>query len=250
MKKKPAIRRHHAPQFYVIFAVGTFFVGVFVTLVFTKVLAQTNETIYACVNKVGGNMRVVKADETCSKNENSLSWNKEGPAGPQGPSGGDSGLPYSCANCYLGAHADKFAGKNLTGAQLNNATFGAVDLSNVIFQKGFFRNVDFRGANLTGADFSNLLKDAPNFYESSQNIRFNDANLTNANFSNSKIGSSEFNGANMQNTNFSNAILKYLNFSGAQNMNTANITDTTWEGVTCPDGTNSNNNGNTCAGHF
>lgn len=61
----------------------------------TWVLAQDGEMIYACVNHVG-NLRIVEEGVTCRNNEQSLSWNEqgpqglpgaEGPAGPTGPAG-------------------------------------------------------------------------------------------------------------------------------------------------------------------
>ncbi|MGH7204332.1 MAG: hypothetical protein ACREHC_07850 [Candidatus Levyibacteriota bacterium] len=67
--------------------------------------------------------------------------------------------------------------------------------------------------------------------------------LSNANFSHSSV--LNFEGATLQNVNVTNAILE-----GSENMSTATVSGAIWSNTTCPDGTNSNNNGNTYAGHF
>jgi uncharacterized protein YjbI with pentapeptide repeats len=55
--------------------------------------------------------------------------------------------------------------------------------------------------------------------------------------------------------NFTNANLELVNFQdanlyGAVGMDTANVNEAVWSNTTCPDGTNSDNNGNTCEGHL
>ena len=83
MRKKSAIRTHHAPHFYAIFALLAIAVGVFGTVLITKALAL-NAVIYSCVSKTNGAVRIVEATTTCKSSENPLSWNQEGPAGPPG----------------------------------------------------------------------------------------------------------------------------------------------------------------------
>lgn len=251
MGKRTAYRtQKHAPHFYFIFAAVAVLIGVFGTIVYTNVFAQGTEMVYSCVQKVSGNMRIVSATESCKSNETALNWNKQGPAGPQGSPGAASstGLPFFCGGCLLAPYADKFAGKDFSKAQINNSDFNGADLHGVIFKGGLFTNVWFNNANLVGADLSDM-HPAPGLGTISGN-EFKNANLTNANFSNSQIGNNDFRGANMQNVNLSNTSLGGVNFSGAQNMSTADITSTTWNNCTCPDGSNSNGNGNTCVGHF
>lgn len=49
-------------------------------------VAGAQSEVVACANK-RGKLRVVSAGATCKKNEQALSWNREGPTGPIGPSG-------------------------------------------------------------------------------------------------------------------------------------------------------------------
>ena len=235
-----------------VFSVVALLVGVVGTIAVTQVLAQSaNEMIYGCVNKTNGAVRIVATGETCKNHENALNWSVQGPAGPAGAPGSssNSGLPFHCAfPCYLTPFADKFRGKDFSGAQLSQASFAGADLTGVTFKGGLFISTVFSDANLTGADLSDF-KEIPG-WDRSRNNKFIRANLTNANFSNGSFTGSDFSDTNLQNTDFSNTILRSNTFKGAQKMNTANITDTTWIGVTCPDGTNSDNNGSTCVGHF
>jgi hypothetical protein len=48
-------------------------------------------TIHACLNKKTGAVRIVSSKAKCKKNEKTLSWNSEGPAGKNG-SNGNNGL--------------------------------------------------------------------------------------------------------------------------------------------------------------
>ena len=50
--------------------------------------AQSNTVYYACVGN-SGNVKMVKASETCKKNENRIEWNQRGPQGLAGPAGAD-----------------------------------------------------------------------------------------------------------------------------------------------------------------
>jgi len=52
-------------------------------------------TIYACVSKKGGAMRIVSAKTKCRHGEHKLSWSSTGPAGPAGAPGapGAAGAP-------------------------------------------------------------------------------------------------------------------------------------------------------------
>jgi hypothetical protein len=56
---------------------------------------STGGEIHACVKNVGGNIRIVAADEACKDNETGLQWNFEGPQGPRGDRGevGPQGPP-------------------------------------------------------------------------------------------------------------------------------------------------------------
>lgn len=53
------------------------------------------DVIYACVNSSSGTIKIVSVTDECAGNEESVSWNREGPVGPQGTPGpqGPAGLP-------------------------------------------------------------------------------------------------------------------------------------------------------------
>lgn len=49
--------------------------------------STSSTVINACVGKITGLVRIVDAGSSCLRNENAVSWNQTGPAGPQGPQG-------------------------------------------------------------------------------------------------------------------------------------------------------------------
>ncbi|MDP9333234.1 MAG: pentapeptide repeat-containing protein [Actinomycetota bacterium] len=140
-------------------------------------------------------------------------------------------------------HGAFLAETNFSNANLTAANFTCADLSLAILTGSVgFTSTDLRsanglggivlhGLNLSGFDFSNLdlysINDLP-------------ADFSSANASNAK-----FPGANLSSANFTNT-----NLTGASGMSTATLTGVTWNNTTCPDGTNSNNDGNTCVGHL
>jgi uncharacterized protein YjbI with pentapeptide repeats len=90
--------------------------------------------------------------------------------------------------------------------------------------------------------------------------------MLNAQLQGDELGSANFNGANIGSTDFDGADMSYTTITDAQaigvfmanvNFTNANLTGTdltqagyltndTWSNTTCPDGTNSNNDGDTC----
>ncbi|MDE2024985.1 MAG: pentapeptide repeat-containing protein [Patescibacteria group bacterium] len=253
--KKVSVRRVKVSQplhFHpLVIGALTFCLGVVAVVVLQQVFAGNNDfIIHSCVDKTNGNLRIVAPGTSCRMSENPLDWNQQGPQGPQGPAGqigNIGGLPYMCSFCNLSPYANSFIGKDFSKAQLNTVNFTNVDLSGVNFSGGIMEYVDFSNDNLTNADFSNIV-DLVNWKSIAQN--FTSANLTGVNFSNSDFSNSSFNNANFSHTNLSYASLIHDTFLGATNMSTANVTGVTWANVTCPDGSNSDNNGNTCVGHF
>jgi len=47
--------------------------------------AQTGGTVYACVHRSNGNVRLVGSTEECKNAETRVMWNAAGPQGPEGP---------------------------------------------------------------------------------------------------------------------------------------------------------------------
>ena len=62
------------------------------------------------------------------------------------------------------------------------------------------------------------------------------------------LANSDLTGANLTGANLTNASLYNANLTNA-NLTGANVSGVQWQHTTCPDGTNSDNNGGTCVGH-
>jgi hypothetical protein len=62
------------------------------------VQAADASSIYACVRKHGGSVRIVSAKSKCRRGERRVSWNAAGPAGPPGANGATGATGASGAN--------------------------------------------------------------------------------------------------------------------------------------------------------
>ena len=87
-----------------------------------------------------------------------------------------------------------------------------------------------------------------------ETVNFNDlkmvgANLTNAHLRYSLLDTVDLSGANLTNADLIGSNLEHVNLSNAELTN-ADLYDVIWIDTTCPDGTNSNDHGNTCCGHL
>jgi Pentapeptide repeats (8 copies) len=180
-----------------------------------------------------------------------LTANGSGGASWQTPSGGGgNGLPFFCQSCIIDAAAsDRLRGKDLTGADLSVGQAGSttigdsnnvVDLSNTKFVNADMHSIHLssNGANFSNDDFTNA--DLSAFNNANQVT----ANFTSANFTGANLTSAIISYVDFTNANFTNA-----NFGGANQGTTATVTGVTWSNTTCPDGTNSDSDGNTCVGH-
>jgi hypothetical protein len=67
-------------------AAGTLTATLF-ALTGTAAMAAPPKTIIACYNKVTGRARIVNAIADCHADEDFVTWNEKGPAGPEGPAG-------------------------------------------------------------------------------------------------------------------------------------------------------------------
>ena len=151
-----------------------------------------------------------------------------------------------------------------------DASTSSLDFSD--FRYADLRSADLEGASLCGADFgyANLMGAylvrsswycyyLSNDFSSSSgdippSINFQEANLKYANLSGAFLRSSNFSSANLIGADLSHSELhesdmSYADLTGA-NLNDADLTGVYWKYTTCPDGTNSNNNGNTCANNL
>lgn len=171
---------------------------------------------------------------------------------------------------FLGA---TFTGVNLSGGSLSGATFGGNTFDDGNFTGANLTNAKFvcngstpivcssngsNGGNFTGANLTGVTVKAALFFSN-----FSGANFTNAQFVADAVASGEqqtrninFSGANFTGVTFTAAAgrsfgFHFDDFTGV-NLAGTNIASvaTSWESTICPDGTNSNANGNTCIGHL
>jgi hypothetical protein len=91
-----------------------------------------------------------------------------------------------------------------------------------------------------------------------RNSNFPEADYTSENMSNIKIEYANISSSNFTNVNFTGADMRNVIFNSSTDADGANFSDAdvasltavTWDNTVCPDGTNSDNNSNTCVGHL
>src|SRR5919197_1952822 len=85
------------------------------------------------------------------------------------------------------------------------------------------------------------------------------ANATNVNLTGTYLDSANLSSANLSQAHMERTVLSHANLSGVKlnfadlagaSLAGANLTSVSWLQTTCPDGTNSNNDGGTCTGHL
>jgi len=113
----------------------------------------------------------------------------------------------------------------LSGCSLKDVDLSGADLSNASLSGSNFKNTKLVGANLSGADLTNA--------------NLADANLTNANLQGANLTGANLKGANLTGANLAGAVTAGAGFNKV-----------IWSNTTCVDGTNSDGNGGTCAGHL
>jgi hypothetical protein len=120
-----------------------------------------------------------------------------------------------------------------------NALAGC-DLSGVNLSFANLVGADLQGANLKGANLSGAF--------------LSGANLSGANLMGANLNDADLTGANLKGANLSGANLNFASLSGANlvgaNLKTASLIFVGWGNTTCPDGSNSDNEGGTCVGHL
>ena len=131
-------------------------------------------------------------------------------------------------------------GTQFNYANLSNSEIEADTISAVRFDYSSLVNASlrlhdgeylyFEEANLTGANFNNI--------GVFRYVYFNDADLSGAVLTNTEWVEAEFDGANLTNVDLTGAIFFFWAPSS--------FVGTIWDNTTCPDGTNSDDNGYTC----
>ena len=119
------------------------------------------------------------------------------------------------------------SGQNLSGANLNGAQLPGYYLVGASLQD----------ANLNKSDLSGAFLDVANLAG---------ANLNKADLSEALLNGADLGGANLNGADLSGANLSGADLEGA-NLNGSNLTGTVFSSTICPDGSNSNDDGGTCA---
>jgi outer membrane protein assembly factor BamB len=116
------------------------------------------------------------------------------------------------------------------------------NLSHYPVSKGILtlKNANLAGCYLPGANLSGA---------NATNANLTGAYLAGANLSAANLSQAQMQRSVLDNANLSAAKLNLTVLTGAS-MTGATLTGVTWAQTTCPDGTNSNNNGYTCTGHL
>ncbi|HTX01606.1 MAG TPA: pentapeptide repeat-containing protein, partial [Acidimicrobiales bacterium] len=139
------------------------------------------------------------------------------------------------------AYAD-FQGDNLSGSNLESANLTGANLSSANLSGSNLESANLTGANLSGDNLqgANL-----------EDTKLTDANLSDSNLSGANVESANLTGANLagtnlQGTNLESDVLTNASLDAAKTSG-ANLDKITWSNTICPDGTNSNNDKDTCA---
>jgi len=178
---------------------------------------------------------------------------------------GGNPLPFVCEYCFI----DQDLANNLRGKDLSNAFIPGVQITAPNNTPG---TVDLSNTNFTSAHLAHL-NNIGYFNPTTGQTYINTANLTSDNFTNADLDdhqgggililSSDFTGANLTGAtlmgssahvggnNFTNVNFTNANLGGGDfiNYGVNTFTGAIWSNTTCPDGTNSDNDGNTCVGH-
>jgi uncharacterized protein YjbI with pentapeptide repeats len=173
----------------------------------------------------------------------------------------------------------KLTGTNFSGAILEQAALEGTNFTGINLSGAHFMGTGFADGNFTGANFSGAQFNSNNGGGNFTNANFTGAvlkvswtphianpNFSGANFTNASFTPDDSYGGVFDHVNFSNATFtgvsfnstpvlgrqldfRTVNFTGTD-LSGINMTDVIWRNTTCPDGTNSDDNGETCVGHL
>jgi uncharacterized protein YjbI with pentapeptide repeats len=151
---------------------------------------------------------------------------------------------------------DNLAGANLTGATLSDANLSGATLSGANLTGATLTGANLTAVNLSGANLSDANLSGTDLTL----VTLGSVNLSGVNLSHSNLTAVNLSGANLSNANLTDATLALVNLAGANlsgatltgatGLKTATLKNVVWSDTTCPDGTNSNNEGGSCVGHF
>ncbi len=200
-------------------------------------------TYYACLSNVGGVLYNVNttAAPKCVAKDKVVTWNQTGPTGPTGATGptgptgptgstgstgatgaqGPAGVTYDCSI------AIPYPGVDLAGC---NETSNSWELDN------------FTGANLVDTNWTGTEPVQSNFTDvNAEDSNRSETDPQDGNFSGADLVRTDWNGAIVVGINFTNADLQGATFESL-----VELSGNTYSNTICPDGTNSNADGDTC----
>jgi hypothetical protein len=102
------------------------------------------------------------------------------------------------------------------------------------------KNANLSGCYLPGSNLSGA---------NATNANLSGSYLDNANLSATTLNQAQLQHAVLTRADLSSSKLNFANLTGAS-LSGANLTGASWSQTSCPDGTNSNDDGNTCTGHL
>ena len=132
-------------------------------------------------------------------------------------------------------------GLDLSGANLNAADLSGANLSGANLSGADLHRADLNGADLTGANLNGTDLTGANLY----GFDMSGANLNYAMLEGADLRLANLTGVNLTGANLSGANLAGANLFSAD-LSNANLSGTFWYFTICPDGANSDDNGNTC----
>ena len=165
---------------------------------------------------------------------------------------------WAVVDGYLVGPQTNLTGANLTGVNLTNtdldkanltgANLSGVNLTDATVKGSELQGTVLAGATLTGIVSGGALKGTPASLPSGwalvgARVRYlvgPTANLTRADFYGANLA-----GTDLADANLTSANLSFANLTGA-NLSSANLTGAIWSDTICPDGSNSNSDGDTC----
>lgn len=172
--------------------------------------------IHGCKNDLTGVLTIINSNESCSAGQTPLQWR-------QGPEQGTE-FPFMCGNCVLPGIT------TLQGRDLTDAWIFASDLTDAQLGNATFTNANIGQTVMSGVVFAG-------------------SNLTNASLAQSMADGADFSDTILTGTDLSQADLSNATFLGATGMDAATTTGAVFFNTICPDGTNSDDNNDTCDGH-
>jgi hypothetical protein len=208
-------------------------------LVVTCMEASAEENvIHGCCSKFMGHLRIVKSPDQCKRWETPVSWNRQGEVAEQGdpaPAGETLSGSLAGQRCADGQFVTGFdANGDIICGGVDPCGDGVgVDCPDNLVPGALLQNCQaLREADLSRASLSN-------------------ANLCGADLSWAGLSDADLSGADLTNAILTGANLAFANLCGA-NLTNADLTGVFYANTTCPDCTNSSENGDTdtCEGHL